>query len=301
MLSLVSGGISRMKKKYLILAIAIFLFAALVILVFGKEKRKPAKLLDIESFRIENIFEDELVWEGFPSVKDESEVPLISVPKTKALEDYIFMWNVLYYNSPTLRYMIEQDYGIKQQIIEGYIYLETLGDKEIELVELEFYLRKALDKLNQYGHIGISTDIYNEIDARKYFKEYEAQVKLLDNLKTKATYNYLAKTGIFMEKEENEVDSDLWDANQSGLLREVDAALIHLPSFQTTTPMGNSRIEMYRKQIEDSYDKQNIILDLRGNGGGNTMVWIEGVVHPIIKEKLKFTYYSIEDFSKMNR
>lgn len=234
----------------------------------------------------------------------------------------ICVFSMIYSKTETLNYKIDGDRLTltSQQIIEDYDMMWSQIEKEYPAMELagrksakDFkeikkqyrqnvvlcssdrvfynYIKLCLDEFEGYGHMRIfSTYDYTSAMAR-YKNEDIPAIKYLfnriDNEKSRTAYSYKEDKFISQVNELSELA--LSNNLSTDILEEGKIALITISSFDTV--FVEKDVPALHKFFQNIENYPYCILDLRGNLGGNTLYWRDGLVRPNINER-KETQYS---------
>lgn len=150
-------------------------------------------------------------------------------------------------------------------------------------------LNQILSELNN-GHTGmINKNDYSNFKSiyEKYSKENEAWLSELNNRKTIERYSSIS------EKENSNSSSDKIRANNVKImdLEKGKVAYIAIHSFNTFNIDEDMKtIKPYLEQIKNYKD---LIIDIRGNGGGDTKYWQDNIVPMLINKPLEEELYLV--------
>lgn len=167
--------------------------------------------------------------------------------------------------------------------------------------DIEFYnILKSYLELLEDGHVGVvSPQLHSEWSKLKFFEEELPYLNdVLNNEEVKDSYKYWASlTGETesMNQFKNDISKTTGKAlDVDNVSTDVidDVAYMKVRSFYEPnfTKKDEDSIRELYKNLND-YD--NFIIDIRGNGGGSTRVWMNYIVAPIIDRVYSCTNYSL--------
>lgn len=97
-------------------------------------------------------------------------------------------------------------------------------------------------------------------------------------------------------KEFNEKASDSNIDNVETKIIDEDIAYLKIKSFMKFT---NEDTEKIKKLYKDINNYNNYIIDIRGNRGGNSFLWGEHIVKPIVNDIYESTTYALHKYGKI--
>lgn len=236
-----------------------------------------------------------------------------------ALQDYEDLWEILELNYPHLESaeeVYQVDYAnVKQNhltMIEGYtkpIILEDYFDDLYKIIKQFKYLGHL--SLMDSDYFWTMCDMYEsrfddydskiaaqEIESDEFEKRYMEELKnVFRNEQVLRTYTYLGE-----ESEITESISDMdMNANENMQVEYIndDTVYISVASFMGNYVESDNEKFMEIYKTINNYD--NLIIDVRGNGGGTDAYWQENIVEPNIKKKLSILHYGIGKSGGVNK
>lgn len=242
-------------------------------------------------------------WTEFPfpykeelkKVEDEAGQETVYFTLKEAMEDYDIMWQQLEENCAYLS-MAEETLGIDleetKRIGKTFFIPQRSKGNTFLLQGFEKAISYALTDINNYGHISVmEAEFYEELlenitsggeDAKEGWDGVRCRIKeLLSNQKTKEFYDYEESRrsegtgGTLAVENDKTVKTDKIDG----------IAYIKIPKCDP------EQIDAIKDFLKENEHEKNIIIDIRGNSGGSTLTWTEGIVSPLIKEEV--TYNSL--------
>lgn len=230
----------------------------------------------------------------------------LCITREQALEDYDYMWKALEENAP---YLADLPQGVEEIKIKNRNILENAVDP----VSLDFFairIRKSLAEINgghPVGHIYLFEadtrkrleDTYNpDYNVTKSYNiaRLNALNDFVNNPKSIAFYEYLSGGSAQATQNTNSVDYDL----EALYNKIVKIGEYNGSPYIKLKSMGNAPAEIFMEHhkhvvgklqefCRENKDADNIIIDIRGNGGGSDGIWSNGLLIPLAKEDL--TYY----------
>lgn len=183
-------------------------------------------------------------------------------------------------------------------------FYETLKE-EIENSENneEFYdiMNYSIDLLND-GHCNLinpsKIDWYRRIYNSKYQKDILNDEILIG--KNKKLENYLNEDNKLnrVYKKVNDKISDYNRENIETKIIDEDIAYMKINSFGDFTNEDINKIKELYKEIDNYKD---YIIDIRGNGGGNSLLWLKYIVNPIVNDTYESTTYELHKEVKITK
>lgn len=256
----------------------------------------------------EEALEEDDTWENFPfpynsgEAKYDEERKQFYYSLKEVLEDYDIMWQQLEENCAYMA-VAEEELGIDLEEVKrkGRSYFSGGKLREGKTVTQDLLmlgLEKSFEDLKNLGHVSvlkpyvyewlINLDMLEGDDLTRGFgKVRKNRQDLFQNEKSEAFYgcflkqyngsDNVEKTEITEEKKNMEI--------QNVEIQEVNGIpCVKISAFSTE----DSDITILRNFFEENKAADNIIIDIRGNGGGSTRTWAEGIVAPLIDEKVSY-------------
>lgn len=209
------------------------------------------------------------------------------------LEDFEYMYNMLEESYPFFKVnerVNSVDWlGNKDKYIEKI--RQTKNDEEF--VEK---LNEILSELNNDHTCLLSKEGYLA-NYKIFYEDKNPWIKILDDNKVKDRYNFtkedikLLEDGVYFKNMEPAFKTDIIIPNEVAYIR-----LNRMDGFRVEE--DEEEILKFLKEIKN-YPK--LIIDIRGNGGGNPNYWEFNIVPPLIKEPLSVNYYMFARGSKYSQ
>ncbi|SET14318.1 S41 family peptidase [Anaerobranca gottschalkii] len=202
------------------------------------------------------------------------------------LEDFEYLYQMIYENYPFLN----PDYGYGTQWLNNKEVFkkqikETKNDEEFIMA-----IRKIVESLHQ-GH----THALDEQSFKMAYSVYSCPeiaeltkpwLEVLNDDKVLKFYNFNPETDITARQ----IYQSHSPVFESKIIIPNEVAYLKIRKMETGRIEEDAKgIRTFFEEVKD-YDK--LIIDIRGNGGGDTRYWIENVVQPLIREPLSVEYYS---------
>lgn len=242
---------------------------------------------------------EDLPWERFPfpyaySEEDRDTKENYFTLK-EVLDDYDIMWEQLEENSPYLIMAEEMGIDLEEVKRKGRSFFsQVLGENKVIKGEgILWALNRGFDELKWLGHISavppenyeyLKTALTQNVgDLTKGFGKVMArQTELMTNEKTDKLYEYILtdRFGTGEERKKNEAAVITKDEIEIG---KVGTGI---PYIKIKT-CNEKDIDEIRNFLKENEKAENIIIDMQGNTGGNTLAWREGIVAPLIQEPVK--------------
>lgn len=208
------------------------------------------------------------------------------------IEDYNYMWKMLEENSPFIE-LAERKLEIRRESIYSDYKekLKTIKNDDIE----SFYsvLKECLEKFQFLGHISVvdpETVLFYQDIAKYDEKNMTLHTQLFLDKRVKKTYSKLYN--LFKNKQNNFKYNYL---NEKKIILDWygDTPVITIKSFATNSVLeAEYMVESLLECLEQCKDSEDIIFDLRGNPGGNSAIWKNGIL-----PCLGYSEISLESFS----
>ncbi|WP_243428940.1 S41 family peptidase [Clostridium botulinum] len=205
------------------------------------------------------------------------------------LEDFEYMYKILEENYPYFevnKRMNNLDWLSKK---DDYISMIKTTTNDMDFFNT---LEKILSELNN-GHTDmISKERFSRIKAlyEQDRKSNKAWIKKLNDPKVLQRYSFNS----------NHKNSDLSSSNKDNIIRdnvntkifeEGKAAYLSIKSLNSFNIENDfKKILPFLKEIKDY---KGLIIDIRGNGGGDTRYWTDNLVPALINEALSSSNYTV--------
>ena len=252
-----------------------------------------------------------------PFYTDNSDQPYLT--REQAIEDYLYMWQTLEENAPYVADLPNYPRwanNTPEQIKERYWEELKNGPRNMNLDSYMSFMSKSLSELGSVGHIFvIDSDLYKqfqdlyklvqegyygydwEYDPYGYHGRFIRMDEFVNNPKTFEFYKHLNKGVASLDnKSGSTFDPNRLFSNNVELTKQDHIPYVQIRSFGAPTANAFEYIEYaavrFYEFFEENKDAENIIIDIRGNGGGSTTIWSEGIVKPLFFGDT-LTYYSL--------
>lgn len=201
------------------------------------------------------------------------------------IEDFDYMYNILKDNYPYFevnKRLNGVDWLSKKQEYEKQV-SKTRNEKGFVKA-----LNKIIKELNN-GHTEVINEDFYETAVKLYSEhdEYKQWVKVLKNQKVINRY----KNNIKNSSQDNGSPDEDNPCYKTDIITPDKVAYIGIDSF------NGLRTEKDRKGIYDFLksvrDYPKLIIDIRGNGGGDDGYWMNNIVSLLISKKLTANYYML--------
>lgn len=239
------------------------------------------------------------------------------------VEDYETFWNILRDNYPFWGYLKEQGFDMEQEYSDGL--------KLIKAYPSAFSLQKlilfTMNEISFTGHLScISNNSYDDYkklytDIYPWNKMYKEKC-VIENLEHWEKCDEFTKAWVDHVFDTEDEPQDILDAAQKpdkvcpSILGEIEqgkdypsnenvltnvvldgkCAYLKLNTFVT----WNEDKEVIATFMGEIGDCDNLIIDLRGNDGGNDTYWIN-IVSYLTEEKLSYTKYGLTNITDLNK
>lgn len=223
------------------------------------------------------------------------------------VEDYIYLWDLLENEYPLLA-AAERITGKDAQEIKEKYYarIPTVADP---LTFMYFIVAPCLNEFEGTGHLWV----FNDSTYEYHYSLYRKHPYLLEYPYCKYDYDQLTSENArlfyseIIEKVDSELeasasskeaDSGLFNAKDNLLFDyypERSAGYMHIKSMNTYSDENNPEYNAINDFLEklESEGYENCIIDIRGNGGGNSAYWSDGIVMPNLSESVSWESWSL--------
>lgn len=210
--------------------------------------------------------------------------------KEQRLADYDAMWKDIEENYPLMG-VAERTVGINAEEVKKRYrsYAEIAPDDRAFFGAIQC----CGDAFGECGHMQVF-DAENYNNYLQLYQEmpcshWEYLYNLLNNQASRIFYGYIEEK-VSSQTEQTGNGKDLDDSNLSTeILKSGRIAYMKIKSMvnlETDIP----KIQSFFKKIK-SY--QNCIIDIRGNGGGDSRYWIDAIVAPNLDKPVSYTNYEL--------
>lgn len=233
--------------------------------------------------------------------------PEMILTKEEMLSDYDAMWKAVKENYPF--------FGVLSRNNPEHpdYYDEVIGDYRRQIINMQQEGDAAMwefitivsgslyDVCGLTGHAGILNPHYfRELDVnKKYIREYpelQLWVDVSNRPEVISFYDYYDYLLTFLTGAGEEMEGEDEDKEHNGvpalglhmerLGDKGDTAYVRADSFDDSRM--EEEVPEIRDFLEAAEDCGNLIIDIRGNGGGNTVYWEEAFVRPNLTEPLTY-------------
>ncbi|EOU1756132.1 S41 family peptidase [Clostridium perfringens] len=218
----------------------------------------------------------------------------ISTPLTEEqkIEDFNYLYKTIEENYPFLetnKRLNNVDWLSKKEE-----YLQRVKNTKSD-IEFLMTLNSILSELNN-GHTHMITNSSQFRDFREIYSmnkgwQKKVQLSVLDNKKALARYNINKNEKIpVLNQGKNENTEGIRNASTKDIV-EGKIGYIYIPQMISYYNMGND-IELIDEYLNNIKEYQALIIDIRGNGGGDSYYWISYLVPKLIDKVYENTNYS---------
>lgn len=228
----------------------------------------------------------------------------VELSTEQKLEDFRYMYNILKNNYSY--------FDVNKRSNKGY---DWLANKE----EFEKSIKNTKNKIEFYWAIDsilkkLNNDHTNQIDPQLYYEMLEAYsknkdkedlnswLKILDNKKVKDSYKELID--IFKKEYPKQFENyssskSIYDETNECRKKNIGTEILEQNkiSYLKIETMGDEYIKSDKEEIYEFLKSIKgypyLIIDIRGNGGGNPDYWQENIVAPLIDNNFKVENYSV--------
>ena len=225
--------------------------------------------------------------------------------REQMLEDYDFLWDTILENCPLMDGFARQSGNNLEEIrLKGQAKVEALQDGDAAGFE------EAISYLGGYfrgmGHLtNVSAFVYYSVrDKDAYESETHKQVYLLPQVQS---YYKWASTLPKFESQRKSQAANSSNAPQQGGLEGLEASqrqdvpILRLKTFQFGPQGQGQAIQQIQRFCLDNLDAPHIVLDIRGNSGGSTAVWEQGLEPLFAGKVLEEQFFAAYRDTPLNR
>ena len=214
---------------------------------------------------------------------DEDVVPFdpAGFTQVQMLEDYDYLWSILEENCALLDGLErEKELNLDEIRQKGRKKIEALQDGDVEGFEA------GISYLGGYfrgvGHLSpVSALTYSTVMERGAY-ESGTQKEVYHAPQVKAYYPWATAQPKFVSQkksQEEKIPTSADSAESSGAIEissQNGTPILRIKTFQFGKNDQKIVIDQLQNFCLDNLDQQNLIIDIRGNGGGYTEVWEQG-------------------------
>lgn len=225
--------------------------------------------------------------------------PLISFEM--ALQDYNELWETLELNYPHIE-TAQSLYGVKYEEVkkQHLSIIESYTDPI--LIDDYFYdLNSVIEQFNYLGHLTLMNaeyywGIYEVYESVTKDLDYQTHKDEIDELMSNFNNQHITETYTYLKSNNgNSVDfttmNELLEDNISIDIIDNDTLYISIASFMDINIEPDKEVFNNIYETINLYD--NLIIDVRGNSGGNDDYWMKNIVEPNINQPVAATVYGI--------
>lgn len=216
----------------------------------------------------------------------------ISLTEEQKIEDFNYLYKTIEENYPFLetnKRLNNVDWLSKKEE-----YLQRVKNTKSD-IEFLMTLNSILSELNN-GHTHMITNSSQFRDFREIYSmnkgwQKKVQLLVLNNKKALARYNIDKNEKVqVLNQGKNENTEGIRNASTKDIV-EGKIGYIYIPQMISYYNMGND-IELIDEYLNNIKEYQALIIDIRGNGGGDSYYWISYLVPKLIDKVYENTTYS---------
>jgi hypothetical protein len=219
------------------------------------------------------------------------------------LEDYNYFWDTITLNYPFINVAKRQ--GVDMDVIEAEGRARL--NQSTNLAEFADIMKDTINGFQGVGHMSFIApqagdtlnypyflSSYGDTPPKKLKNHIDYLLKALTEPKTVSVYSYLSgniEGGVEENLQENinkAAEPDKGNLS-SNILKKDEIAYIKINSFRQENITYD--YEVLKLFYSDVKDYKNIIIDLRGNGGGSDNYWMKNIVEPLNNKNLESKNY----------
>ncbi|TGY46400.1 peptidase [Clostridium perfringens] len=215
-----------------------------------------------------------------------------SLTEEQKIEDFNYLYKTIEENYPFLetnKRLNNVDWLSKKEE-----YLQRVKNTKSD-IEFLMTLNSILSELNN-GHTHMITNSSQFRDFREIYSmnkgwQKKVQLPVLNNKKALARYNIDKNEKVqVLNQGKNENTEGIRNASTKDIV-EGKIGYIYIPQMISYYNMGND-IELIDEYLNNIKEYQALIIDIRGNGGGDSYYWISYLVPKLIDKVYENTNYS---------
>lgn len=236
------------------------------------------------------------VSENVVSVSDNENVKQLTLEEK--LEDFEYLYNFIADNYPFLnvnKRVNGVDWLAEKENFRSDIEKTTTDDS------FKFELVHIIKKLNN-NHTGVLDEkafsyFYSFYSDPQYKNEYKPWFDVLNDKKVLEHYGFDESKIQDLKQQQQSYKSDI-SACKTDIIIPDKVAYLRIYA------MDSGRIEedgqIIRAFFEEIKDYDKLIIDIRGNGGGNDFYWMKNVIEPLTHEEISVENYLFyrDDYAK---
>lgn len=210
------------------------------------------------------------------------------------VEDYEYLWGILEDNFPLFE-AAEARYGIDRKEIYNRYKDSLIQSEEMDLADFYQLLSACLDEFHYVGHLSVADvemfKLYQD-EADHYVELREGALWVYEDERAERAYEYLEKKSGGEEKQAGKGTIGSEAENNIYLRYSGDIPIITIDSFYCANLDETERMtEKLKSVLKECRQAEDIVIDLRGNSGGNTAVWQYGFLPFLGKKEVTTTSY----------
>lgn len=245
---------------------------------------------ETESFPLP--FEEELL-------VDEEEGILLSAGQ--ALYDYDTMWELLEENYPYFD-VIKQELGISSRVAKTRYRAKLVSLADDGYISQEAFINTVTDCLNEFqkvGHLFVILEGQYRTLCNAFcgveFELYKNMCALLHSSKTAALYTNFPKQQTAHDKNSDHSETLQVENIEEAKVLQDGITLGYADNIPyLRIPVFNNWSTKTQTAISDFFDtiaeEEHLIIDIRGNPGGNTAVWAQDLGSFLTSERILFSF-----------
>ena len=243
-------------------------------------------------------FEDEL-WIDYLQYP-----PKLFLTIEQALYDYDTMWQLLEENFPYFE-AIKRELGIDWEAVKAE-YRQLLDDRAYDgyISQDDFIqtINSCLREFQSVGHLFL-VPVNTRLTLLDLFKDsenapYQNIVKIVSNPKSQLFYKRMNQLPSWSSSGSNSYSKESDPISIDGLAAlsehlftgyaEGRVPYLKIESFTQWDDVAQAKLEGFFSSISQ---KEHLIIDVRGNGGGNDGAWRSGIVPFLAQQEYEFTQF----------
>ena len=225
-----------------------------------------------------------------------------SFSQADLLEDYEYMWAALEENFPLFE-AAENRYGIDRREIYARYKDALLRTSDMDVTEFYELLSGCLSEFRYTGHLSVADAEVFRLNQEAHTRFSNAELAAYGEEKAEQAYAYLEQKQLEDEKQQD-TKGKASSAPENGIYLkyygEVPAIVIESFACEDMEQAGNVA-EKLKSVLKECSQAPDIVIDLRGNSGGNTLVWTNGFLPYLGKDELVMTSYQASINGELNR
>lgn len=220
----------------------------------------------------------------------------ITLSEKEKIEDFNYLYDVLKDNFPFFQ-VNKRKFNV-DWLNNKEKYINIIKNTKNDL-EFENKLAEIISQLN-IGHTHlVSKSFYNYLieGCSLNRKLSDSLTDIIESPKVMERYNYNDNTEEIATSQDNSYN--VASSYYSDIITPEKTAYLCFRSFKNQNPQG--QIHKIYEFLSEIKDYSSLIIDIRGNGGGNILNWINNLVSPLIDEPTSYkrsAYFRGGEYSK---